>query len=268
MTQFIDYLEEKYAPIATLLQDEGNRQKLMKLGVSKNSKLVKLPMNQAIDNDEDLILFANIFPSGEEKLGKMKLIAGLKKTKARERLAKKTDVPSTWIGYKKGNDYEVWRPIEAGIVKGLKSCNKLDCLYDSDFAYKVVNPRKEELLRKFREETPGRKEWLTTGREGEMSINLMYKMYRNKLIKLLDKSLDYVNKKTINAFEENYIKHINNKEIKNTDFENWSEKPIDSFNIISSIISTLNDISKNKEKLDKKKLDSLINKIEKEIKNG
>jgi hypothetical protein len=239
----INFLGEAYSPILKLIRSEINKEKLSRLGITKNSVLVKMDMKEAKKNETDLIIFANMFPSGEEEssMGEPVLMTGKKMTKAREKLAKEK-IPSVWIGWKKGDgkgtawkkdtssttepngNFEILRPKEA---KENGKCEGIDCLYKSDFAYKIQNPKKEELLRKFRKETPDRKRW--AGKEvGSISSNpeILYRYTVNKLIKMMEKAVDKINNDTMEIIEDELVAKLKEGNVKdfNSDWTSMNIK--------------------------------------------
>ncbi len=219
----MSFLTEYYAPFVQLSQSPENRKLLMKFGITKNSKLEKIYMTDAKTNTDDLILFRNAIPSNED---------------------------SVWIGYKKGDEFEVWRPKESG-GRDLKH------LYKSDHAYKVTLERKEILKKQYRAEHPERKEPIT------ITTNLKYKLYSNKIITLMGKAFDILIDGILDNFDKKIILPIKEKKLKDTNFDIY----IDKHNLINSLILLRNDLDKNKDKINSEKIEKEIKKISEKMEN-
>lgn len=186
----MSFLLEYYPPFVQLINTEEYKKELMKFGINKNSKLIKISMDDAEKNDNDLILFRNHFPEWGSPEAEAKFTVPVK-------FGKKTvmEQKGVWIGWKKGSQFKVLKKNEAG-------GHDLKNLYDSDLAYKVTIDPKEILKKKFKEENPDYNIPVGDGKSVMSKGKLAQVKWKNKFIELADE--------LIGISDKHIIKNLNN----------------------------------------------------------
>lgn len=194
----MSFLLEYYPPYMQLINTPEYKQELMKFGINKKSKLIKISIADARNNKSDLILFRNVFP---EVLKTVPVKFG-KKTVEEER--------GIWIGWKKGDNFKVFKKKEAGGTK-------LNNLYNADFAYKVTIDRKEVLKKEFKDNNPNYNE-----KEEQTNKQKDEKFRIIKANKLIKELLDLNSKNVIKKFEEFEEEIIKNSDYTYTGFNEYN----------------------------------------------
>lgn len=153
----------------------GNRTSLMSLGITKNSTITQIPMEEA-KKSKELILFRNAKPSNPVKV---------------------------WIGYTYGDKFTIYRPSEIGAkdsigVNGDKSPENRAKLYNADQAFRVYIEPKSKAKVEFKKENP--EYWNPANNNGTI-----YQHYQKKYKESIKKLVDEIEKKAlkeISAWED------------------------------------------------------------------
>ena len=236
------FLLEYYPPFLQLISSENNKKRLMSFGLGKESKLIKISKTEAKDNKEDLLLFRNTFPQV------IKTVTVKLKGKAQE------EDRGVWIGWKKGNEFEVIKPNEAG-------GKELTHLLNADFVYAVKTPssKKGELKKQYKAEHPSSEE------DAKPSTKMGFKLYWSKFNSQLKNVLDLYPRVVIKQYEEQFETPFLKNEGWQSVFSTPDYEVKSMINNIQSYKAYLQDDEDKNKPFDKKKYDTWYANIEKEI---